>query len=222
MENEISKKEIRNLISESCPLILDIGCYDGSDGADIAALFGCAEVHCFECDPRSIKLFKEHHSDNSDLFLHEFALGKVNGKIGFYQSDSPTRRHYLDQTSWSASSSTKEPKKHLSLFPDVTFPKKIKVECQTLDFWYEKNIDDEVIDFIWADVNGGEGDLILGGLKTLNNKTRFIYIEFSDKELYENQVTQQTILDMLFNFELVEVYNFRGNFGNLLLKNKTL
>ena len=93
MENEISKKEIRNLISESCPLILDIGCYDGSDGADIAALFGCAEVHCFECDPRSIKLFKEHHSDNSDLFLHEFALGKVNGKIGFYQSDSPTRRH---------------------------------------------------------------------------------------------------------------------------------
>ena len=39
-----------------------------------------------------------------------------------------------------------------------------------LDSWVKANKINK-IDFIWADVQGAERELILGGLKTLNEKT---------------------------------------------------
>jgi FkbM family methyltransferase len=197
---------------------LDIGTYDGADAVEMSRLFDGAEVHCFEADPRSQRLFQKLNEGNG-LILHRLAIGGIDGYCDFYESDSETRRHYAFQEEWSASSSLKKPKFHLELFSDVQFKEPIQVPCQTLDSWYKQNIAGRLIDFIWADVNGAEGDLIRGGTKTLNEHTRFLYIEFSDKEIYEGEIKKQELLDLLPNFAEIGVFNFLGNFGNVLLRN---
>lgn len=230
--NEISKEEIAKLIGKQDPLILDIGCYDGKDSLELYNQFENPIIYCFEADPRSQQLFSENINDELKIFLQLIAIGNVDGYVDFHLSDSDTRRHY-ENRQWSASSSLRKPKSHIDLFDDVYFEKIITVKCTKLDSWFmshklkhnepfEISGSIKIIDFIWADVNGNEGDVILGGLKTLEESTRYLYIEFSDKELYEGQITKEQILKLLPSFELLGIYNWAGNFGNILLKNKNL
>ena len=44
----------------------------------------------------------------------------------------------------------------------------------------------------------------------------------SDKELFENQITKNDIKKLLPSFEELGIYNFLGNYGNVLLRNKNL
>lgn len=210
MEREISKQEIARLLSSEKKLILDIGCHDGRDGAVLASLFDC-EVHCFECDPRAIELWKSKDY-NGNMKLWECALSNEN----YY------KRLHLSNGRNNASSSLLKPKNHLDLFEDVTFEESLfVVQTMTLDSWFEF-IKPRIIDFIWADVNGAEGDLIKGGIETLTNYTRYLYIEFSNKELYEGQLTKEELLLLLPSFYEIGEYNYKGNFGNVLLKNRNL
>jgi len=224
---ELSKEEIKSLINKENPIILDIGCYDGRDSIEFLRLFEKSTVHCFEADPRSFDLFVQIHEDvlnemDDRIKLHRFAVCNVDGEIEFYQSDSETRRHYDFQTNWSASSSIRKPKHHIDLFPDVSFKEEtIRVKATKLDTWYSENLKGSIIDFIWADVNGGEEDLVLGGVETLKN-TRYVYIEVSNTELYEGEARIHEFISHLPDFEIVDFYNFGINFGNLLLKNKKL
>lgn len=219
----LEKQKIKELIEIENPMILDIGCYDGKDAKDLANLFENCEIHCFDPDPRAFELFDHFNKDNEQLTFYPFAVCHHNQNEYFYLSDSATRRHYDFQKEWSASSSIKKPKEHLNVFPDVTFKQEpIVVSCIRLDTWValydHKN---KIIDLIWADVNGSEKELIEGANQTLCN-TRFLYIEFSNKELYEGEITKQELLNKLYDFEVVGTYNEGENFGNLLLKNKLL
>jgi hypothetical protein len=70
-----------------------------------------------------------------------------------------------------------------------------------LDSWNrQQNL--ERFDFIWADVQGAEGDLVDGGLETLS-KTRFFYTEYSNREWYEDQVTLAQLTAKLPHFEII-------------------
>lgn len=219
---ELDKKFIKELIGNKAkPVILDIGTYDGFDAAELALQFEDCEVHCFEADKRSQELFKSQQGDNPKLHLWEVVVGSESyTKVKLYKSDSETRRHYEDQKSWSASSSIRKPKNHLELFPDVQFIETEEVESTTLDMW-DWFHDFDVIDFIWCDVNGAEEDVVKGGTEVLK-KTRYLYIEFSNKELYEGQIDKEKLLSLLPDFEELGVFNWMGNFGNVLLKNKNL
>jgi hypothetical protein len=73
-----------------------------------------------------------------------------------------------------------------------------------LDTWAAQNGIARV-DFIWADVQGAEGDLISGGKDTLA-RTRFFYTEYSNDEWYEGQPTLAQIMDMLPNFRILQRY----------------
>lgn len=221
-EDELSKSEIADLIgNQDHIVILDIGCYDGEDADKLSQQFESCKIHCFEPDPRSIDLFRKHSSHNPKLKLHEVAVGSEVGQVDLWLSDSENRKHYEDQTSWSASSSLAKPTGHLKLFPDVKFNETLVVESTTLDQWYKWHLPGYIIDFIWADVNGGELNLVLGAKDTLTI-TKYLYIEFAAHPLYEGQSTKEELLAALPDFELLGIYNYKGNFGNLLLKNKTL
>lgn len=222
---EISKSTIANLITHPSPTIFEIGCYDGKDSDELDTEL-CEDLKqpvffCFEADPRSQELFLKQKY-NTNLILIPNAVGNIDGEIELHLSDSETRRHDHNKESWSASSSIKKPKSHLELFPDVEFNKTTIVPCIKLDTWYIKNMRGQLIDFMWVDINGAEEDFIKGAIATLQHKTAYLYIEFSDNELYEGQIKKEKMLSMLTNFEEVGVYNFAGNFGNVLLKNKTL
>ena len=99
--------------------------------------------------------------------------------------------------------------------PWCTFDQLIKVKTLTLDTWC-KNEGVEGIDFIWADVQGAEGDLISGGKQALA-RTRYLYTEYSNRELYEGQLRLQTLLSLVPDFTIVHRFA-----ADVLLKNTRL
>ena len=94
-----------------------------------------------------------------------------------------------------------------------------------LDTWLDQTKVVDEIDIMWVDVNGGENEFLNGAYDTIMKKVKFLYMEFcgvGDKKLYENSLTHTDIQDKLKNFKELGVYNFMGNFGNVLLKNKDI
>ena len=58
--------------------------------------------------------------------------------------------------------------------------------------------------------------MIRGGQQTLAH-TRYLFTEYSDDELYENQVTLREILEMLPDFRIMELWS-----DDVLLENRRL
>jgi|TARA_B100000900_G_scaffold413663_1_gene438194 FkbM family methyltransferase len=225
-ENEINKKVFLDFFDEEQLLtIFDVGTYDGKDSLEFKKLFSKSIIYSFEADKRSVDVFNKVVTDTEDINLIETALSDVDGQIDWYASDSETRRHYEFEDGWSASSSIKKPDNHLNIFKDISFNSDSKVNSKRLDTWMSENKDIDNIDIMWVDVNGGENEFINGALKTLRNKVRYLYIEFNgveDKTLYEGCPTADDIKEKLGCFEQLGTYNFLGNFGNILLKNKDI
>ena len=225
-ENEINKNLFLDFFDEEQLLtIFDVGTYDGKDSLEFKKLFSKSIIYSFEADKRSVDVFNKVVTDTEDINLIETALSDVDGQIDWYASDSETRRHYEFEDGWSASSSIKKPDNHLNIFKDISFNSDSKVNSKRLDTWMSENKDIDNIDIMWVDVNGGENEFINGALKTLRNKVRYLYIEFNgveDKTLYEGCPTADDIKEKLGCFEQLGTYNFLGNFGNILLKNKDI
>lgn len=214
--NSISKNKIKKLIGEGDkPVILEIGASNGSDSEEFLRTFSNGKIFLFEPDPRNIKVLKEKFRNKKNIKIEEIAISNKKGKIKFYLSsiDGHPDKAF--------SSSIKKPKEHLKYFPDTKFKKEIKVKTDTLDNWTEKNKID-LIDFIWADVQGAEKEMILGGLKTLNNKTKFFYTEYSNKKLYEGEISLDEMKKLLTNFEVIKIWGQNQIYGNVLFKNKTI
>ena len=116
---------------------------------------------------------------------------------------------------WDKSGSIRKPKKHLEVVPWCIFDQTIRVPTQRLDTWWQKAGVGQ-IDFIWADVQGAEIDLIQGGQQALA-QTRYFYTEYANAELYEGQIPLRDILKLLPNFRLMRRFS-----NDVLLKNKRL
>tara|TARA_R100001509_G_scaffold160592_1_gene128581 strand:+ start:189 stop:863 length:675 start_codon:yes stop_codon:yes gene_type:complete len=218
---DVEKSYLKKLLNTESPTIFDVGSFDGNDCLEFLEVFSNPKLFAFEADSRSVDVFKSHVG-SKPITLVETALSNVDGEIEFYGSQSDTRKNSKHVgKAWSASSSTKKPDKHLEIFPDVQFMKKTLVKSQKLDTWMsDKEI--ESIDLMWVDVNGGEGEFIEGAIRTLTEKVKYLYIEFSsvgDKSLYSGGLTKEGIKKKLPTFNEIGVYNFMGNFGNVLLEN---
>lgn len=169
---------------------LEVGANDGSDTLWMAAIPG-VRMHCFEPDTRNTP------PELPNVTVHRKAIGAHDGKCQFILS----QRHPYEHLT-AASSSIRAPKNHLRIHPEVTFGPWVEVECMRLDTFTDENKID-IVDFIWADVQGAEGDLIDGGQETLR-RTRWFFTEYSDQELYEGQIDLQEILRRLPKFRLIE------------------
>lgn len=212
LPTELSKQEIKNLIDREEPIILDIGAFDCSDSKELVELYNDYHARLFAFEP----IYWEQKKINRQFVtFFDFAIGDIDG---FKHCYFPGSNHYQ-------SCSLCPPQNHLQVFPEMKFH---KTETRPtpifrLDTWYKAQFlnADPVIDFIWCDVNGSEGDVIKGATETLK-RTRYLYVEFSDKELYEGQLNKEQLMEMLPDWGLLGIYNYKGNFGNLLLKNKTI
>ncbi|CAM3025597.1 2-O-methyltransferase NoeI [Methylobacterium mesophilicum] len=214
----LEEADILRLIDRANATILDVGTNNGDMSDNFSKWFQYAQIFAFEPDPRAIKKVLARNL-NSRIHLTTKALGRSVGKAVFHQSSGQNLgAGVIDPETgqieeWDQSGSLRPPKDHLTVFPWVKFDSKIEVEITTLDIWSaEQKV--KYIDFIWADVQGAEEDLIAGGLQTLRN-TRYFYTEYSDREMYENAAKLQDILDMLPSFEVVEIFQH-----DVLLKNR--
>jgi FkbM family methyltransferase len=199
---------VKGLLGKDDPVILEIGANCGQTTIEFIKHFPNATIHCFEPEPRAIRKFKRF-INHPNVFLHEVAVGNTNGTVEFHQSSGAES---IDPEGWDHSGSIKPPKAHLEMYPWVKFENKITVPIIKLDDWAKDN-DLMNIDFIWADVQGAESDLILGAKKTLRS-TRFIYTEYYDNECYSGQIDLKSIYDLLNSFLILRKFE-----NDVLLEN---
>jgi len=219
---EITVKEIRNLVGES-PIILEVGCNDGTDTLRMITEMPGATIHCFECDPRAIDRFKKLVGNHDQIHLHEMAIADVDGKALFHGSSGQppnagkNASHYCFLSEWDLSGSLYEPSRHLTYSPWCTFPEDriCEVSVTRLDTWKESHPEISRIDFIWCDVQGAEASLILGARKLLS-VTQFFYTEFYNDPLYSGQVPLHVLQVMMQEngFLLTGTYNDNALFRN--------
>lgn len=205
----LSPADIPALVGKPAPVILEIGCNNGEETLAILRAIPQANVYCFEPDPRAVAKFKKNLSGRP-VRLFEIAISDRTGTIEFHCSDADDYA-----SGWDFSGSIRKPKNHLSEHPNVRFERTLFVPTERLDDWCQVNGVNEV-DFIWMDVQGAEGDVIAGAAKILK-RTRFIYTEYSNRELYEGQPSLKSLLASLPQFEVLKRYG-----TDVLLKNTTI
>lgn len=157
---------------------------------------------------------KSYTYGNFDVI--NMAIGDKNGQVTFYESGGEKKVNGIVTDSYYGSSSINKPENVLVYWPDMKFEKK-QVQSIKLDtFIKENNLKDKIIDFIWADIQGAEANLIRGGKKSFKN-VRYFYTEYSNGGLYKGDKGLNEILEMLPDFDIECDYQ-----GDVLLKNKNL
>jgi FkbM family methyltransferase len=210
-DGQLSVNEIRQLVGKTDPVILDVGANSGQTTSQLLIAMPGATIYAFEPDPRAIAKFRATIS-HPNVHLFECAIGAVDGSTDFHQSSGAEHLPGYSE-GWDQSGSIRRPNSHLEVWPWVEFKQKITVPIMTLDTWSERHRVFKA-DFIWADVQGAETDLIQGA-KCFLRATRYFYTEYSNQEWYEGQITLPDILKSLPEFELVKQFAF-----DALLRNK--
>jgi 2-O-methyltransferase len=193
--------------------VFDLGACDGAQTEMLAKTFSIFtndfEIHAFEPVQKNFfSMIDKLQNWSEYIVLNKKAVGNTDGTIDFYEA------YGIGKESYYGSSSLKEPKNTLIAWPDMKF-RKTQVECVKLDsYCLNKGIHE--IEFIWADLQGAEEELILGAQKALA-KTKWLYTEYCDGELYKNELTLQGILNLLPKWKI------HTNFGgDVLLYNTKL
>lgn len=204
------------LLGREDPVILDVGCNDGSHTLKFLQLFPRARVFCFEPDPRARERFHLLvKSDRAKLF--PLAISDADGTTTFHASGGqpPAEWGVTLPKGWDGSGSIKKPTGHIKTHPWCNFDQSFEVETRRLDTWSRaENV--EHVDFVWADVQGAEAELVRGGTETFA-RTRYFYTECVPTQMYEGQPTLTELLKLLPNFRLVK--RFRND---VLLRNERL
>jgi 2-O-methyltransferase len=212
----ISADLIRSCVGRSDPTILEVGCNDGDSTQMFLKLFENPTLYCFEPDPRAAARFRQKVGDRPNVHLLQMAISDREGTIDFYQSGGKLDEWYLMNCmpeGWDLSGSIRQPYRHLKKHPAVTFENKIEVPTATLDSVCKKNGIGSV-DFIWLDVQGAEMDVFRGAADTLA-RTRFLYTEYSNRQLYKGQRGLRDLLKYLNDFTVIARYP-----GDALLRNE--
>lgn len=203
-DHGISGEEIRQLVGQS-PIMLEIGSHNGSDTASFLEAMPEMRLFCFEPDQRPIASFKETIGDDSRVTLYEKAVADVDGALPFYASTG--KAGGFDD--WDFSGSLCEPTGHRKYSPAITFKAPAPVPCVRLDTWYTETLwPGTPIDFIWADCQGAQRQLLAGAATTLG-ATRYLYIEAHNRPympLYEGEPTQSELIALLPGFQPLAVY----------------
>lgn len=207
LDNEI---KIRELLKKDDPIILECGSNEGRTSVGFLERFSKIQLFCFEPDPRNILKFRKNIQD-SRCELIEAAVSHIDGEILLSQSGGyrPGQSNHEDTDS----SSIKGTVQHVKLHPWIKYRKPIQVKSIRLDTWRE-NQKIEHIDFIWADVEGAEEELIIGARETLKH-TAYFYTEYSNNEAYDKEITLSEIEELLPDFTVIECWN-----KDVLFKNR--
>jgi 2-O-methyltransferase len=198
-EDSLTFKKIRSFVGRNDPVILEIGANDGGHSRCFLDTFPKCRLFCFEPDSRAIRQWKKNVQDPRATLV-ESAVGAVDGTVTFHVSAGSEDK----REDWDKSGSIRAPKTHLTRWPWVTFPTTVEVACTRLDTWLESVALDR-IDFIWADVQGAEGDLVAGAPRALE-MTRYFYTEYSNEEWYEGQIDLRSLTERLPGFEIVMLF----------------
>jgi len=176
-------------------IILEAGCYDGTNTIDLSNVFKNGHIYGFEPVDTIFQTLKDRVKNKDNITIYEMALDDVCGEKELYISSGMS-----DQ-----SSSLLSPKDHLVIFPDCKFEKIQKVKTITInEFVTINNI--SKIDFMWLDLQGNEFKVLSQADKILPT-VKAIYAEYSLTEFYNGLTLYEDFKLFMKNFGFEEVYN---------------
>lgn len=209
------EKELYQIFKKGDPIVIaDIGACDGLSSIIYARMFPNAFIHAFE--PRQdnfdlmFKNFEEYGIINR-CEMHLCALGDRDGMVPFYRSKGQAPG-VKDWDTGNKSSSVLKPKEHLKCHKWCEFDREMVVMHRLDDMHVDH------IDFAHIDVQGAEAMVINGGARTLNS-SKAIWIEVSNIELYENQVTKYRLVEFMcsiMKLKIVKDTCIGKRFGDIL------
>jgi FkbM family methyltransferase len=180
---------------------LGLGAHAGRATAWMAVLPEVT-LHAFEPDPR------RRREPRHNVALHRAANAGRDGTGRLVQSAGGWGRE------WTQTSLIKRLKNQLRRHP-FTFSESAEGEPVCLDtFCRRRGLG--LIDFIWAGVEGTQGEMMRGGRRTLE-RTRYLYTKYSDGDVYEGRAPLKGMLEMLPSFRVLELWP-----SDVLLENRAL
>jgi FkbM family methyltransferase len=185
-------------------VFFELGAHIGTDTIRLAAFPGVT-LHTFEPDKENIG------PDLPNVIFNRAAIAAHDGEVQFHPSE------WRGEVEWTMSGSIHRPTGHLSAYPDVEFGAPISVPAITLDT-YVREHRIEHIDFIWADIQGAERDMILGGREALA-RTRYLYTEYWNTPLYEGQPSLAEILALVPGWKVLADWPSGEAYADVLLEN---
>ena len=204
LTREIDDNTLLKIIASEKPLIIEIGADQGQDTVKLASLFPDSTIYSFEPDPRNIPLVDSAIKNFKNVTLITKAVSNTNTKAIFHLSTA--------DEGGEGSSSLREPYLATKVHKKIRFEETHEVECVSLDYFCNFNKISK-IDFIWMDVQGAE-DLVFEGAKEILQKTKYIYTEYSNIELYKGQVGIELLLSTLPSFRVKKIYTSNVLFEN--------
>jgi FkbM family methyltransferase len=169
--------------------VIHVGAHHGEE-VPIYINNGIIDIVLFEPLEENFVIIENHVSNyNANIIGHQVALGNENKVIDMNFSSNQLE-----------SSSILKPKKHLELYPDITFDRIEQVEMKRLDDYNFTKYN-----LLNIDVQGYELQVLWGGKKTLQY-IDYVYCEVNRGEIYENNAYIEDIDDYLskFSFKRVE------------------
>jgi FkbM family methyltransferase len=195
------------------PYIIEAGAHIGTDTEKIMRMLTgkSFQYHLFEPDPLNIEVLERLIERKGwPIVLNKSALGNFDGMKDFYASrghKEGLKREITDL------GSLKEPIDAKEVHSWVKF-EKISVKVERLND-YIKRMNWPILDFLWADLQGGELDMLEGASKVLGS-IRYIYLEHSTKIEYSGQGTFAQINRKLSKFHSIYSDNYNSLFENKL------
>lgn len=208
----------KQIITERSAVIFEFGC---NDGYHTNILSGIADELCpsykyyaLEPDARIFPCAQNIVKNKPSVTLMQAAVHSISGVFEFHLSSGTGE----DGEVCYGSSSLLKPANVTKVWPRMRFDSTARVLCFTYDELFEDaNVDR--VDFIWADIQGAEINLIAGGKRALE-RTRYFYTEYSNRGLYHGDAPLETIFEALpGGWKIVK--DFQGDvlFGNGNLEN---
>lgn len=206
---DIMERYVQIVTESEAPVVFELGANDGYHTKMLKGVLDKGKkqhtYYAFEPDPRQVEVFNKR---NPGVPLIKKAVGVIDGPVEFLLSGCSTPGKYF-----SGSSSLREPDFATRVWKDMTFTKQIVEGCRLDTFCKERGV--TKIDFIWADIQGCEEDMIRGGVEILK-RTRYLYTEYH-KDMYKGSLDLQGIANLLPGWEVVQDYK-----GDALLENKKM
>ncbi len=211
MATDVEKSAIRRIMAQiASPCIVELGARTGEDEHWLRSACG-EDPHYIMVEPdpwNAQKILDNPRGIDQNRKLIIGAVTNYDGGAEFYLSYNPDGSR--------TSGSIRRPTGHLKVHPMTVFDcMATKVPCWRLDTIFKKDWLSK-IDLLWTDVQGAEANMIDGGRQALE-RTRYLFMEVENQELYAGQALRPHLLGMLPGWNLIE------DFGqNVLLLNPNM
>lgn len=192
-------------------VIFEIGAHEGQETAALRLLFPSLRTRlwAFEPDPRSAHVLRHteyaRESAKAGITVVEAAASDTDGSATLHLSSgepphspgTPPPQAHGPKANWTRASSLKEPVAIKRLTPWVKFDQTATVKTVRLDTYCQQHRLRQ-IDLLWC-MPAGSQDLVLAGAQDILSRTRLLYIDSADAELYRGQLNSKQIAERLPN-----------------------